>query len=140
VRGAGAAASPGAGVSACVTSMTAARAEPVEAGEDDDCRAARGRRLQGRRRGAHGARAAGVAARGATGGGGARMGTRAGPSPHRDWVGVEKLGSGGWVGGDRWIESRVGGWLGLVLLWATGLHGLIIVLRSGLIRVLGVYT
>ena len=39
-----------------------------------------------------------------------------------------------------WAGGRVGGWLGLVLLWATGLHGLIIVLRSGLIRVLGVYT
>ena len=39
----------------------------------------------------------GVAARGATGGGGARMGSRAGPSPPRDWVGVEKLGTGGWV-------------------------------------------
>ena len=58
----------------------------------------------------------GMAARGATGGGGARMGSRAGPSPPRDWVGVEKLGSGGWVGG--WKGGRMARVSSLMGYWA----------------------
>jgi len=117
--------------------MAAARAEPVEAGKDDDCRGAQGRRASASSTCVAGTVAAKAkqvwtparcawgasgwgwrrAARGAMGGGGARMGSQAGGAS------LEGIGSGGWVGWDRLIESGMGGWLGLVQLWAAGLYG-----------------